>query len=54
MLYAGLYIVALATSRVRASLSTHRADQFDENDPKERRLISIFLTGTSLVYAWEA
>lgn len=42
MLYVGLYIVALGAGGVRATLSAHGADQFDENDPEERRLISNF------------
>lgn len=42
MFYVALYIVALGTGGVRASLSAHGADQFDEKIPEERRLISNF------------
>jgi peptide/histidine transporter 3/4 len=42
ILYLALYIVALGTGGVKASLSAHGADQFDGKDPRERRLISNF------------
>lgn len=42
MLYTGLYIVAAGTGAVKASLPAHGADQFDDRDPTEKRLISNF------------
>ncbi|XP_077225840.1 protein NRT1/ PTR FAMILY 4.5-like [Tasmannia lanceolata] len=42
VLYIGLYLAALGSGGLKASLPTLGADQFDENDPKERKLISSF------------
>lgn len=41
-LFAGLYMVALGSSGVRAALPALGADQFDENDPKEAAKLSSF------------
>ncbi|XP_077226236.1 protein NRT1/ PTR FAMILY 4.6-like [Tasmannia lanceolata] len=40
--FSGLYLVALGSGGLKAIFPTLGADQFDENDPKERRLISSF------------
>ncbi|XP_017698839.2 protein NRT1/ PTR FAMILY 4.6-like [Phoenix dactylifera] len=42
ILYAGLYMVALGTSGVKAALPALGADQFDENDPRELPSLSSF------------
>ena len=42
ILYAGLYLVALGTSGVKAALPALGADQFDEKDPKEAAQLSSF------------
>ncbi|XP_015942944.1 protein NRT1/ PTR FAMILY 4.5 [Arachis duranensis] len=41
-LYIGLYLLAFGSAGVKASLPSHGADQFDETDPKESRLMSTF------------
>lgn len=41
-LFAGLYMVALGTSGVKAALPALGADQFDEKDPKEAAQLSSF------------
>lgn len=42
MLYTGLYIVAVGAGAVKASLPAHGADQFDDTDPTEKKLVSHF------------
>ncbi|XP_050367013.1 protein NRT1/ PTR FAMILY 4.5-like [Argentina anserina] len=42
LLYTGLYLVALGTSGVKASLPALGADQFDEKDPKEATQMSSY------------
>ncbi|GLJ39339.1 hypothetical protein SUGI_0803310 [Cryptomeria japonica] len=42
VLYMGLYLVALGTGGLKATLPTMGAEQFDEMDPKESKLISSF------------
>lgn len=42
MLYMGLYLVALGVGGLKGSLPVHGAEQFDENETKERRLRSNF------------
>ncbi|KAF8398036.1 hypothetical protein HHK36_016962 [Tetracentron sinense] len=42
ILFSGLYLIALGSGGLKAALPTLGADQFDENNPKERRLISSF------------
>ncbi|XP_068661892.1 protein NRT1/ PTR FAMILY 4.5-like [Aristolochia californica] len=42
VLFSGLYLTALGSGGVKATMPTLGADQFDENDPKERKLISTF------------
>ncbi|XP_058086447.1 protein NRT1/ PTR FAMILY 4.6-like [Magnolia sinica] len=41
-LFSGLYLIALGSGGLKATLPTLGADQFDENDSKERSLISSF------------
>lgn len=41
-LYAGLFLIALGTSGVKAALPALGADQFDANDPKESTKLSSF------------
>ncbi|MED6155117.1 hypothetical protein PIB30_002320 [Stylosanthes scabra] len=41
-LYIGLYLLAFGSAGIKASLPSHGADQFDETDPKESRLMSTF------------
>ena len=42
MLFTGLYLVALGVGGLKGSLPVHGAEQFDENETKERRLRSTF------------
>ncbi|PIA54166.1 hypothetical protein AQUCO_00900610v1 [Aquilegia coerulea] len=42
ILFTGLYLVALGSGGLKAALPTLGADQFDENDLKEQRLVSSF------------
>ncbi|XP_028764859.1 protein NRT1/ PTR FAMILY 4.5-like [Neltuma alba] len=42
LLFVGLYLLAFGSSGVRASLPSHGADQFDDNDPKQASLMSTF------------
>ncbi|XP_077252542.1 protein NRT1/ PTR FAMILY 4.6-like [Tasmannia lanceolata] len=42
ILFFGLYLVALGSGALKAILPSLGAEQFDENDPKERRYISSF------------
>lgn len=42
MLFIGLYLVALGVGGLKGSLPVHGAEQFDENETKERRLRSNF------------
>lgn len=42
MLFIGLYLVALGVGGLKGSLPVHGAEQFDENETKERRLRSSF------------
>ncbi|KAF9610861.1 hypothetical protein IFM89_025323 [Coptis chinensis] len=42
MLLSGLYLVAFGTGGVKAGLPSLGADQFDEKDPKEARLLSSY------------
>lgn len=42
VLYTGLYLIAVGTGGVKAALPSLGADQFDERNPKEARLISSF------------
>ena len=42
MLFIGLYLVALGVGGLKGSLPVHGAEQFDENETKERRLRSTF------------
>jgi peptide/histidine transporter 3/4 len=42
MLYTGLYMVAVGMGAVKAALPAHGADQFDDKDPTEKKLISHF------------
>ncbi|KAI5067253.1 hypothetical protein GOP47_0017781 [Adiantum capillus-veneris] len=41
-LYAGLYTIALGTGGIKANVSSFGADQFDDNDEKEKKLKSSF------------
>lgn len=40
LLFMALYLLALGSAGVKASLPTHGADQFDEKDPKETKQMS--------------
>ncbi|GLJ23279.1 hypothetical protein SUGI_0440420 [Cryptomeria japonica] len=42
ILYTGLYVMALGVGGIKGSLPVHGVEQFDENDGKERKLISNF------------
>ncbi|XP_059071500.1 protein NRT1/ PTR FAMILY 4.5-like [Cryptomeria japonica] len=42
LLYMGLYLIALGTGGVKAALPSLGANQFDEKDPRESRLMSSF------------
>ncbi|KAF7138028.1 hypothetical protein RHSIM_Rhsim07G0156900 [Rhododendron simsii] len=42
ILFGGLYLVAIGSSGIKASLPSHGADQFEEKDPKEARQMSSF------------
>lgn len=42
ILFMGLYLIALGSGGLKATLPTLGADQFDDKDPKERKLISSF------------
>ncbi|KAG0579217.1 hypothetical protein KC19_4G082400 [Ceratodon purpureus] len=42
ILYAGLYMVAFGTGGIKSSVSALGADQFDETDPRERKLKSSY------------
>ncbi|KAF9596207.1 hypothetical protein IFM89_007889 [Coptis chinensis] len=42
ILFSGLYLIALGSGGLKAILPTLGADQFDEHDPKEQRLVSSF------------
>ena len=42
MLFSGLYLLALGTGGVKATLPSLGADQFDERDPKEARQMSSY------------
>ncbi|XXG65365.1 hypothetical protein AAC387_Pa05g3083 [Persea americana] len=42
ILFVGLYLTALGSGGLKATLPTLGADQFDDKDPKERKLISSF------------
>ncbi|KAL5705071.1 hypothetical protein ACHQM5_023417 [Ranunculus cassubicifolius] len=42
ILLSGLYLVALGTGGIKAGLPSLGADQFDDSDPKEARLLSSF------------
>ncbi|KAA8540927.1 hypothetical protein F0562_024935 [Nyssa sinensis] len=42
LFFAGLYLVALGVGGIKGSLAPHGAEQFDENNPKERKLRSTF------------
>ncbi|RYQ86976.1 hypothetical protein S83_072213 [Arachis hypogaea] len=44
-LYLGLYVLALGSAGVKASLPSHGADQFDEKHPKESVQMSTFFNG---------
>ncbi|KAG9444172.1 hypothetical protein H6P81_015512 [Aristolochia fimbriata] len=41
-LFSGLYLTALGSGGLKATMPTLGADQFDENDPRERKLVSTF------------
>ncbi|XP_073116124.1 protein NRT1/ PTR FAMILY 4.5-like [Elaeis guineensis] len=41
-LYISLYLVAIGSAGIKASLPVHSADQFDEKDPQEARQMSSF------------
>ncbi|MED6110619.1 hypothetical protein PIB30_044679 [Stylosanthes scabra] len=47
-LYIGLYLLAFGSAGIKASLPSHGADQFDETDPKESRLMSTFFNALLL------
>lgn len=42
LLFMALYLIALGSAGVKASLPTHGADQFDEKDPKETTQMSSY------------
>lgn len=42
LLFIGLYLLAFGSAGVKAALPSHGADQFDEKDPREARLMSTF------------
>nr|PNR55657.1 hypothetical protein PHYPA_006554 [Physcomitrium patens] len=42
ILYVGLYLVAFGTGGIKSSVSPLGADQFDENDPREKKLKSSY------------
>ncbi|KAI3844068.1 hypothetical protein MKW92_043897 [Papaver armeniacum] len=42
LMYASIYLIAAGAAGLKASLPTHGADQFDENDPKEATQMSSF------------
>ncbi|GLJ06885.1 hypothetical protein SUGI_0051240 [Cryptomeria japonica] len=42
ILYIGLYVMALGVGGIKGSFPVHGVEQFDENDGKERKLISNF------------
>lgn len=40
MLFVALYLIAMGTGGIKASLASHGADQFDDKDPKEVKYMS--------------
>lgn len=48
-LYIGLYLVAFGTGGIKSSVSALGADQFDEHDPREKKLKSSYFNWYSTI-----
>ncbi|KAJ8768885.1 hypothetical protein K2173_023880 [Erythroxylum novogranatense] len=44
VLYSALYLIALGTGGLKSSVSGFGSDQFDDNDPKERKQMTMFFS----------